>query len=126
MIRFYFPGVLVGPCLDYVSYISLVDGSLFQSVEFTKPTRRAIPDGRKRVAYRKMLTGLVFLGLFVIVDPSYNYAMTLTPWFAEQSFLYRYVQPRVVGMFRPSSLPGSLFSNSMGLASVGSTMLSGP
>ena len=55
--------------------------------------RRAIPDGRKRVAYRKMLTGLAFLGLFVVLNPSYNFATTLTPWFAEKTFLYRYVQP---------------------------------
>ncbi|KAF8556286.1 hypothetical protein OG21DRAFT_675931 [Imleria badia] len=80
---FYFPGVLVGPYLDYASYTSLVDGSLFKSVECTKPMRRAIPDGRKRAAYRKMLKGLVFLGLFVVLDPFYNFATALTPWFAE-------------------------------------------
>ncbi|KAF8556285.1 MBOAT-domain-containing protein [Imleria badia] len=86
---FYFPGVLVGPYLDYASYTSLVDESLFKSVEATKPMRRAIPDGRKRVAYRKMLTGLVFLGFFVVLNPSYNFSTALTPWFAEQSLLYR-------------------------------------
>ncbi|KAH0839574.1 MBOAT, membrane-bound O-acyltransferase family-domain-containing protein [Lanmaoa asiatica] len=86
---FYFPGVLVGPYLDYASYTSLIDESLFKSVESTKPMRRAIPDGRKRVAYRKMLMGLVFLGLFVVLNPSYNFAIALTPWFAEQSLLYR-------------------------------------
>lgn len=93
MTRFYFPGVLVGPYLDYASYTSLIDESLFKSVESTKPTRRAIPDGRKRVAYRKMLTGLVFLGLFVVLNPSYNFAIALTPWFAEQGLLYRYDHP---------------------------------
>ncbi|KAI9572388.1 MBOAT, membrane-bound O-acyltransferase family-domain-containing protein [Boletus coccyginus] len=86
---FYFPGVLVGPYLDYASYASLIDESLFKSVEFMKPTRRAIPNGRKRVAYRKMLMGLVFLGLFVVLGPSYNFAIALMPWFAEQTLLYR-------------------------------------
>ncbi|KAF8450925.1 MBOAT, membrane-bound O-acyltransferase family-domain-containing protein [Boletus edulis BED1] len=86
---FYFPGSLVGPYLDYASYSSLIDESIFQSAESTKPMRRAIPDGRKRVAYRKMLTGLVFLGLYVVVIPTHNFSTTLTPWFAEQSLLYR-------------------------------------
>lgn len=90
MIRFYFPGVLVGPYLDYASYVSLIDESLFKSA---KPMRRAIPDGRKRVAYRKMLMGLVFLGLFVVLGPSYSFAIALTPWFAKQSLLYRYDGP---------------------------------
>ena len=94
MTSFYFPGVLVGPYLDYASYASLIDQSLFKSVESAKPARRAIPDGRKRVAYRKMLMGLVFLGLFVILGPSYNFAIALMPWFAEQTFLYRYDQPQ--------------------------------
>lgn len=89
MIRFYFPGVLVGPYLDFTSYTSLIDESLFKSVESTKPMRRTIPDGRKRVAYRKMLTGLVFLGLFVVLNPSYNFATALTPRFAEQNLFYR-------------------------------------
>lgn len=92
-IRFYFPGVLVGPYLDYASYTSLIDGSLFKSVESTKPMRRAIPDGRKRVAYRKMSTGLAFLGLFVALGPSYNFAIALTPWFAKQNLFYRYDEP---------------------------------
>ncbi|KAF8121318.1 MBOAT, membrane-bound O-acyltransferase family-domain-containing protein [Boletus edulis] len=86
---FYFPGVLIGPPLDYASYISLIDESLFKSAELTKPMRRAIPDGRKRVAYRKMLMGLVFLGFFAALTPSYNFTTTLTPWFAKQSLLYR-------------------------------------
>jgi len=86
---FYFPGVLVGPYLDYASYTSLIDESLFKSVESTKPTRRMIPDGRKRVAYRKMLTGLVFLGLFVVLNPTYNFTLALSPWFAEQNLIYR-------------------------------------
>ena len=94
LVRFYFPGFLVGPHLDYASYISLIDGSLFDSVKSSKPMPRAIPDGRKRVAYRKMLMGLLFLGLFVVLSPSYNFAIALTPWFAEQNFLYRYDQPQ--------------------------------
>jgi lysophospholipid acyltransferase len=33
--RFYFPGVLVGPFLEFQAYRSLVDGSIFQTIERT-------------------------------------------------------------------------------------------
>lgn len=91
--------MLVGPYLTYASYTSLVDESLFKSVESPRPTRRAVPDGRKRVAYRKMLVGLIFLGLFVVLGPSYNFTTALTPWFAQQGFFYQYVTPRVDDVF---------------------------
>ncbi|KIJ70373.1 hypothetical protein HYDPIDRAFT_143668 [Hydnomerulius pinastri MD-312] len=88
---FYFPGILVGPYLDYASYMSLVDETLFKSAveKSPKPQRRAVPDGRKRVAYRKMVTGLVFLGLFVVLNPSFYYGIAITPWFLNQSIVYR-------------------------------------
>ncbi|KAF8121319.1 MBOAT, membrane-bound O-acyltransferase family-domain-containing protein [Boletus edulis] len=86
---FYFPSILYGPNLDYVAYTSLINGTLFNSVEPTEPMQRATPDGRKRAACRKMLEGLVFLSLFTVLSPSYNYTITLTPWFARQSLLYR-------------------------------------
>jgi lysophospholipid acyltransferase len=94
-VRLYFPGILVGPYLDYASYTSLVDESLFKSVEgkSVKPMRRAVPDGRKRVAYRKMLTGLAFLGLFVVLGPSFNFGIAITTQFLEQNLIYRWVTP---------------------------------
>lgn len=95
---FYFPGVLVGPYLDYASYISLIDESLFEGKRSPSSTR-SIPDGRKRVAYRKMLTGLVFLGIFVVLSPSFYYAIVITPWFMTQGFLYRSVSIRSIEYF---------------------------
>ncbi|KAF9224377.1 membrane bound O-acyl transferase [Gyrodon lividus] len=88
---FYFPGILVGPYLDYASYTSLVDESLFKSAggESAKLMWRAVPDGRKRVAYRKMLTGLIFLGLFIVLNPSFYYGIAITPRFQERSIIYR-------------------------------------
>ncbi|KAL4075636.1 MBOAT, membrane-bound O-acyltransferase family-domain-containing protein [Scleroderma yunnanense] len=90
---FYFPGILVGPYIDYVSYMSLIDGSLFKTApgEAKSPSRRAIPDGRKRVAYRKMLAGLVYLGLFVVLTPKFRYEAFLTPWFSTLSLFQRIV-----------------------------------
>jgi lysophospholipid acyltransferase len=101
---FYFPGILVGPYVDYASYTSLVNESLFKSAQgkSSKPMRRVVPDGRKRVAYRKMLTGLVFLGLFIVLNPSFYYGIALTPWFLEQSLVYRIAIYQLCGFIERS------------------------
>ncbi|VDC04071.1 unnamed protein product [Peniophora sp. CBMAI 1063] len=104
---FYFPGILVGPYLEYRAYISLVDGSLFRipvepvtsasspaisrvsSSTSISGTRRAIPDGRKRVAYGKGLLGLVFLITYVVMAGSYSAPVMLQPWFLQKPLWYR-------------------------------------
>lgn len=90
--RYYFPGVLVGPYLEYADYNELIHETLYDGHEVKGNNKgRKLPSGRKRVAYRKMVTGLVFLGIFVVFGGTYNYTVVLTDWFAEQSLLYRYV-----------------------------------
>ena len=83
--------MLVGPYLDYAEYTALVDESLFAAADGRTKPGRAIPLGRKRVAYRKMVLGLVFLGLFVVFGGSCNYAVALTPWFASKGLVNRCV-----------------------------------
>lgn len=99
--RFYFPGFLVGPYIDYASYKSLIDESIYNKVSTPPGTPgingngtkagRKVPSGRKRVAYRKMAIGLGFLGLFVSMGGTYNYSVTLQTWFASHSIFYRFV-----------------------------------
>lgn len=48
-----------------------------------------IPTGRKRVAYRKMLEGLVWLGLFVTFSGQFNFGVALQPWFLTKALWYR-------------------------------------
>lgn len=92
--RFYFPGFLVGPYLEYATYMSLIDESIYKSkgtpdnATPTKPGRN-VPKGRKRVAYRQMAFGLAWLGLFVTLSGSFNYTVALQPWFSTHSLLYR-------------------------------------
>lgn len=50
-----------------------------------------MPKGRKRVAYRKLVVGLAFLGLFVTQSGSFSYGEALKDWFLQKSLLYRYV-----------------------------------
>ncbi|EGO01516.1 hypothetical protein SERLA73DRAFT_103339 [Serpula lacrymans var. lacrymans S7.3] len=103
---FYFPGILVGPYLDYASYISLIDETLFTSAESSRvgviTQKRAVPNGRKRVAYRKMVTGLAFLGLFVVFGPSFNYSVAITPWFVTKGIFYRIAYFQLCGLVERS------------------------
>lgn len=87
--RFYFPGILVGPYLDYVDYMDLVNETMFKKLAVKGKNGRNVPAGRKRVAYRKMFFGLAYLGIFVVIGPTWNYGLAMTPWFVEQSMLYR-------------------------------------
>ncbi|GAW08253.1 endoplasmic reticulum protein [Lentinula edodes] len=92
----YFPGVLVGPSLEFTDYINLVHERTFTAPDKHEGGRR-LPAGRKRVGYRKMVTGLAFLGVFVVFGGSNNYSVMVTPWFAEQSWLKRVLLAQLYG-----------------------------
>ncbi|TCD66824.1 lysophospholipid acyltransferase [Steccherinum ochraceum] len=86
----YFPGILVGPYLEFADYMSLVEGTVFKSVKAEDMKNSGlVPKGRKRVAYRKLITGLAFLGTFVVFGGSYNYGNATKDWFTEYNILYR-------------------------------------
>ncbi|KAH9999482.1 hypothetical protein BJV77DRAFT_1058480 [Russula vinacea] len=85
----YFPGVLVGPYLEFATYSSLVDGTLFDVTAGPDQPRRSIPAGRKRTAYRKMLFALAFLGVYMGLSPKISFHTSVTDWFLEHSLLYR-------------------------------------
>ncbi|THH14871.1 hypothetical protein EW146_g5521 [Bondarzewia mesenterica] len=114
---FYFPGVLVGPYLEYAAYSSLIDETLFKSYESNatddsrgnsvpQHRKRAIPDGRKRVAYRKGLWGLLYLGLFMAFSPSFYFGITITDWFAKQGLLYRIIYLQFCGFIERAKYYG--------------------
>jgi hypothetical protein len=88
--RLYFPGVLVGPYLEYATYSSLIEGTLFDVKGGSQP-RRPIPNGRKRTAYRRMLFALGYLGIYMGVAPKISFHTAVTDWFLEQSLPYRFV-----------------------------------
>jgi lysophospholipid acyltransferase len=90
---FYFPGILVGPTVEYVYYEQLVSGQLFVSNPNSgvKGERKRVPEGRKRVAYTKLLLALVFLGFYAVAGPSMDYTRILEPAYLEKSFFSRWV-----------------------------------
>ena len=77
--------------------MNLIDGTLFRIVDKADEDKRAaasipgrlVTRGRKRVAYRKMVMGLVYLGLFVVFNGQYNYSVAVEDWFPNKSLLYR-------------------------------------
>ena len=95
MYRFYFPGFLVGPSLEYADYDILIHGTLFKQLEKKDDTGRGskklIPKGRKRVAYRRMVLGLAMLGTYVTFSGNANLTVTVQDWYMKRGFLYRYV-----------------------------------
>ena len=96
--RFYFPGILVGPYLDFPEYMELINETMFQHahVKATLKAGHRLPPGRKRAAYTKMIMGLIYLGAFVVLGGKYNYSISLTDEFAKMSLLKRSVGPYVV------------------------------
>ena len=95
---FYFPGFIVGPFLEYAEYDALVTEKLFKSAtpprHLQDPSfvpKRLLPSGRKRVGYFKLVTGLVYLGLFVTLYGKFSFAETLKPWFGRITLAERYI-----------------------------------
>jgi len=88
--RFYFPGILVGPYTEYATYASLIDGSLFSEGQQTTTSGvKRVPHGRKRVAYNRMVSGLMFMGIFVLFGGKYAYETVLTDAWLHKGFLNR-------------------------------------
>lgn len=60
---FFLPVFLAGPGIDYKSY--------------RERTSAPLPPGRAQAAIRKTITGLIFVGLFAVLGPSFSYTKIL-------------------------------------------------
>ncbi|EEB97799.1 hypothetical protein MPER_02808 [Moniliophthora perniciosa FA553] len=95
---FYFPGVLVGPYLEYADYLSLVNDTVFTSQNIKSASgKRNVADGRKRVGYRKMLAGLVYLGIFVVAGGQWNFSTLLSDEFVKKTMWERILWCQLYG-----------------------------
>ncbi|CUA70341.1 lysophospholipid acyltransferase [Rhizoctonia solani] len=116
---FYFPGLLVGPAFEFVSYRSLIDETIFtpsasngsqvseKNGYSAAKTQRRVPVGRKRVAYLKFAQGLVFLLLFTLFNPQFNYEMSVDPKWAAKPFWYRLGTTQLFGFFARTKYYGA-------------------
>ncbi|KAI9001313.1 MBOAT-domain-containing protein [Trametes punicea] len=105
---FYFPGILVGPYLTFNEYRALVSGSLYKAAEKAEEAessasdpmhQRLVPRGRKRVAFRKMITGLIFLGAYVVFHPEFNFQLTIGDEFEAKRLISRIIFLQFCGFF---------------------------
>nr|ODN88185.1 lysophospholipid acyltransferase [Cryptococcus depauperatus CBS 7841] len=101
---FFFPGLLVGPSFDYVTYDALVHHRLYHnappgaSIEQAKATKRRIPYGRKRVAYLHLVVGLCFLGIYATYGDKFDYSRVLSPSWNGWSWLERFGFVQMAGL----------------------------
>jgi len=71
--------------------MEVINETMFQHahVKAIVKAGRTVPPGRKRAAYTKLLIGLFFLGLFVVLGPTYNFSVVLKPEFTKKNLLSR-------------------------------------
>jgi len=83
---FYFPGLMVGPYLDYAGYVEVITGSLYDKppVKSIAPSGQQFPPGRRRAVFTKFVHGILFLVALVLYSDTYKYEMVL-----EDSFLQK-------------------------------------
>ncbi|KDR74386.1 hypothetical protein GALMADRAFT_250302 [Galerina marginata CBS 339.88] len=96
---FYFPGILVGPYLDFPEYMELINETMFQHAHVKASLKEGhrLPPGRKRAAYTKMVMGLIYLGFFVVFGAKYNYTISLKSDFVKMPLLKRIALYQLVG-----------------------------
>ncbi|KAN0124505.1 MBOAT, membrane-bound O-acyltransferase family domain containing protein [Russula decolorans] len=103
----YFPGVLVGPYLEFATYSSLITGSLIDVASGgSSEPRKQIPIGRKRTAYRKMLFALGYLGIYMGLSPQISFHTSVTDWFLEQNLPSRILILQIAGFVERSKYYG--------------------
>lgn len=68
--------MLVGHGSSINTYLALANGTLFSSVK-EEDAKRHVPRGRKRVAYKRAMLGLVMLGIYSAASPFFNYGIIL-------------------------------------------------
>ncbi|KAL4801697.1 MBOAT, membrane-bound O-acyltransferase family-domain-containing protein [Aspergillus unguis] len=91
----FFPGLFGGPAFDYVAYRRWIDTTLFEIPPGTDPSK--VPPTRKKrkiprsgtPAFKKAVTGLVWIVVFLQLGSIYNNEAVLDPSFMEYSFVRR-------------------------------------
>lgn len=84
----------MGPYLIFADYTALVHETVFVNTPSKEGAKvqRSMPIGRKQSAYRKMLRGITFLGLFVVFGPNFNFGALLLDSWKEKAKISQYVK----------------------------------
>ena len=95
--------MLIGPSLDYVTYDSLVLGTIYNNAppghdDSQGKLKRRVPHGRKRVAYLHLVIGLVFLGTYAVYGGRAAYSRILTPSWYSWGFMTKFGFIQLAGL----------------------------
>jgi lysophospholipid acyltransferase len=92
---FFFPSMLIGPAFDFIDYRHWLDTTMFEVPATIDPAKKP-PTRRKRKIPRsgtpamiKLVTGLLWIGLFVKLAGHFYPEVLLEPEFTEYGFLRR-------------------------------------
>ncbi|KAG8757310.1 lysophospholipid acyltransferase [Serendipita sp. 396] len=102
---FYFPAILVGHSSDLNTYMALTDGTIFDTCK-EEDAKRHVPRGRKRVAYKRGLLGLVFLGIFSFLSPYFMYSRVLRDEWLNHTLLARIAMVQFIGFIERTKYYG--------------------
>lgn len=90
---FFFPSILAGPSYTYSSYEAFTSHALFLKEAKATPSsgisRPLIPEGRRRKAAKRFITGIIYLGIYSVYGWQFGYARMLEDGFAKKSFWHR-------------------------------------
>ncbi|GAA5952711.1 hypothetical protein JCM21900_000412 [Sporobolomyces salmonicolor] len=83
----FFPSILVGPSFTFRSYTSFTTHALFAKEQPSGSTE--IPSGRKRKAAKRLVTGIIFLGIFSVYGYQYGMERLLESKFVKERNLWQ-------------------------------------
>jgi len=89
---FFFPSFMIGPAFDYVDYHKWLETTMFDvppnsKAPPTRPGRRVPRSGTP--ATRKLITGLIWVALYVLFGPWYNSSTVLDDSYWKYNFFRR-------------------------------------
>ena len=93
--------MLIGPSFDYATYDSLICKTLYQTPPPSSGSQNASssaqavyanrrPSGRRRVAYLKLVMGLLFLGYYSTYGGQADYERILSPAWERWTWLQKF------------------------------------
>ncbi|KAM0792801.1 hypothetical protein ACM66B_002570 [Microbotryomycetes sp. NB124-2] len=92
----FFPSLLAGPSFSYSAYQAWTSHALFKKESeadkqktWPKTSRSIIPDGRRRKAVKRLVTGLAYLAVYSVYSWTFAYDRMLEPTFRAKLWYQR-------------------------------------
>ncbi|KAM3459826.1 hypothetical protein MY5147_001426 [Beauveria neobassiana] len=91
----FFPSLLAGPAFDYIDYQRWIDTTMFDIPAGVDPSKKPPSRKKRRIprsgtpALIKALTGLVWVGLFVLLAGYFNHQVLISDTYMQKGFLNR-------------------------------------